>query len=128
MSSTLKEAREGFAAALQAVNGPIPLRIKSRPVKGNLRQGDGWVVVGGDATPSEFARSYDAILTGWLILGSDETKADELVDELTIPLIDAAVGFDGRDVACRPSAITGGEGVPGLLYALSVTATVEITS
>lgn len=128
----LKEAREELAALMNGLeysskSGPKPFRLTARPVKGNLRRGDGFVTVG-PTSPDDFARSHLATLNAWLILGQDEGLADEDVDELTLPALDLVVNWGGMDVTIQPSAMVGGESIQGEVFVLTLTCSVEVQS
>lgn len=132
----LKEAREMLATDLSALvyapaEGLEPakhVRCTPRPVKGNLRQGDGWVVLDTVGT-SDFHGEATATLIGYVVLGSDERKADELADELTVPMLKVGEDMSGFNITVRPIAIIAGEATsPGSIYALALTLTKEITS
>lgn len=132
----LKEAREMLATDLSTlVYAPATetedakhVRCTPRPVKGNLRQGDGWVVLDTIGT-SDFQGEATATLIGYVVLGSDERKADELADELTVPMLKVGEGMAAFNITVRPIAIIAGEATsPGSIYALALTLTKEISS
>lgn len=104
------------------------VRCTPRPVKGNLRPGDGWVVLD-TVGVGDFQRSATATLIGYVVLGSDETKADAKADDLTVPMLRVGEGMNGFDMTVRPIAIIAGEpSFPGQVYALALTLTVEISA
>lgn len=124
----LTDARMAVAEALNGIEG---LRVTARPVKGNLRPNDGWVTVN-TVSPGEYlGGAVLAVLNAYVSLGADEKKADEQVDELSAQILYAIINSNdifAYDLSIQPQAIIAGEGVPGQVFALALTLTVELSS
>lgn len=125
----LIEWRAALAGALNEIefSPSKPLKVTANPVKGNLKQRDGWVIIN-TVTPDDFARSFLGVLNAYVVLGSDEKIADEKFSILAVPMVNAAINLGGMDVSVQPQAMIAGESVPGEIYVLALTASFEITS
>jgi len=105
-----------------------PVRCTARPVKGNLRPGDAWVVVG-ETTPSDFLTEAAQEFIVYISLGADEVKAEEIADSLTVPFLKVGIDAGGFNPLVRRMQIIAGEASgPGSIYALALTLTVEISA
>lgn len=125
--TTILEQRTALAAAVSTVEwAPGELvRCKPHPVPGNLRPGDGFVTVG-RATYGETYRDYRVPLSAFVILGSDEPKADAKLDELVFPLLGCITDLYAADVSVEAQQIvTKGNGV---LFALALSATFDLSN
>lgn len=123
--ATIAEQRAAVAAAL---SGVTELDVRpAGPVK-SPKAGDGWVVVG-DVTPAGY-RSWDAPLTGLVVLGSDLVKAEALADEWTLPALaalDSAADLLFSDLTARREQLSAGEASAGALFVLTISLTVEVS-
>lgn len=79
---TLTEAREAFAAALDALDG---YTVTTRP-SSSMHPGSGWVEVG-DLTPGEFFGSGHVVLTGVLVLSPSEQQAEAEFERIALPAL-----------------------------------------
>lgn len=126
----LTETRQMLATDLSALEYTPGknIRCTPRPVKGNLRAGDAWVVV--DITsPGQFQTEFAQTLICYISLGADEDKAEELADNLTIPVMKVGIAAVAYDIQVRRMQIIAGDPTrPGAVYALALTLTKEITS
>lgn len=116
--STLAQTRTAFAAALSTVTGVDvrPYTVKAPKV------GDGWVTFS-RAVPDGYRTSM-ATLTAFVVLGGDETLAEQKADALTVPLLDAVDGLGGDVSIESVSVVVGSNAAP--LYALTITLTAEV--
>lgn len=121
----LTEARTALAAAVSTI--AVDVNCVSHPVPGNLRMGDAWVTVGRRIYASRL-RSDFVTLSAFVCLGSDERKADLLVDELSGPLLACVADLYAGDVSVEPSQIVTTTPVPGAVFALVLTATFELSA
>lgn len=126
---SIKAMRETVATQVNTIEYETGknLRVKAHPVKGNVRKGDGWVVVD-TTTPGQFLGTDELTLNVWVSLGSDETYADAKIDDLIGPLLRAAETLYGSNVSVQQRQIVAGDGVPGAVYALVLVLTVEVSS
>lgn len=88
--TTLGQARELLAAALTAVDGVT--EVVAHGIKAQLRPGCGWTRVTA-VQPAGF-RTANATLEAYLVLGPDETSAEQQLEDLAVPLLDAASTID----------------------------------
>jgi hypothetical protein len=117
---TLTEARELFAATLSTVPGMV---VSPRPQRGQ-KQGTGWVLVARLEPGARFS-STAVTLTAILVLGADETAAEESLDGMAVQAVTALNTLPCSDIAAEPqSLLVGAASAP--LYVLAVTATVEV--
>lgn len=132
----LLEVREMLAADTSALvyepAGPSTdakhVRCTAHPVKGNLRLGDAWVVVD-IGSPGDIQHEVAQTFIVYIVLGSDEAKAEKVADLLTVPFLNVGVEAAGFNITVRRMAIIAGEPQrPGQVYALALTLTKEITS
>lgn len=121
--TTIQEARQALADAVSTLPD---VTCVARPVPGNTRPGDGWVTVGRVA-PGQFIGSRLLTLSAFVVLGSDERLADQKIDELSVPLLEATYPLFGISPSVEPQIITAGEAVPGNIYALALSVTIEIS-
>lgn len=104
------------------------VRCTPRPVKGNLRAGDAWVVVD-IGSPGDIQTEVAQTFIVYVSLGPDESTAEELGDRLTVPLLNVGVMAGGFNITVRRMQIIGGDArSPGSVYALALTLTKEISS
>lgn len=118
----LTQARQAVADALSAIDG---LNFRPHPTVAQPRTGDGWVVVT-RLEPADFAATT-ATLTAVVILGADEAKAEQLVDDLGVPMLAAvtkAPDLNPADASLVQQALVAGP--TGTLYALALTLTLEV--
>ncbi len=121
--STISDQRAAVAAALNAVGG---ITVTDHPVTNNVRPGDGWVNVTRLA-PADFAASA-ATMQAVVVLSPDPVKADARFDDIGVQLVDAVTGIGGvADVSAEPMLLVADGTVPGNLYAIQLTFTVEVT-
>lgn len=119
----LTDARETIALALSALAG---LNVRARPPVKSPRPGDGWVVVRRLA-PADFQRS-SATLIAVIVLGTDVAAAEELLDQLAVPMIDTATmifGLPTADVTLETAELLL-DGGGAALHAATVTLTTEV--
>jgi hypothetical protein len=117
---TVTSARQDVA---QTLSGVTNFEVRTRPVL-SPRAYDGWVVLS-SIRPSDFRNCY-ATFTVLLILGSDETKAEQIFDENGTRLIDAAASLNATDITLESQAlVVGNTATP--LYALALTMTLEVS-
>jgi hypothetical protein len=119
--STLIEAREAFADALNAVED---LNIRPRGRLRAPRQGDGWITVARLA-PSDYTRSA-VQLVALVVLGPDDAQAEDLLDTWAVPAIDAVRDLPAADVALEPISLSVDGGA--VLNAFTVAITMEVES
>lgn len=118
----LPEARTALAAAVSTLTG---VSCVSHPVPGNLRLGDAYVTAG-RRTPGAFLGADDQVLNAYVVLGSDERKADEKVDEWSGPLLRCVEPLYGAAVSVEPQALAS-EG-QGVIFHLVLSATFELSA
>lgn len=120
----LTDARIELADAVSAMAAEVT--CLPRPVAGNLRVGDGWVTVG-RRTPGQFLGSDLIVLHAFVCLGSDERKADELVDRWSGPLLDSVRDLYAGEKSVEPQEMVTITPVPGTVFVLALTATLELS-
>jgi hypothetical protein len=122
--ATIAEQRAAVAAALSAIPD---LAVTDHPVTNNVRPRDGWVNVTRIA-PADYSASA-ATMQAVVVLSPDSTKADTMLDDLGVALIDAVTGIGGvTDVSLEPMLLIGEGASPGNIYAVAITFTLEVTS
>lgn len=121
--ATISEQRAAIAAAVSLASGMTVGTV--RPTLG--RQGIGWVNLT-RVVPSSFSvTACDATYTVVLVLGSDERQAAELSGALAVPVIGGVYAeLHPSDVSVEMALIPAGDAVPGDVYAMIVTLTVEV--
>jgi len=119
----LAEARTALAAAVSTLDG---VTCTARPVRSNLRLGDAYVTIG-RVTPGQFLGSTSVVLSAFVNLGSDEATADAKVEELSIPLLECADALYPAGAAVEAQAVSAGDGVPGVIYQLALSVTLELS-
>jgi len=118
----LADARQEVADALTLIE---ELRIRPRGVVKAPRIGDGWVTVGRIA-PADYTRC-SVTLVVIIVLGADESVADETYESLAVDIIDATtrmIELPVADVALEPITLIVDGG--GALHALTLTLTTEV--
>lgn len=126
----LKEVREMLATDTSVLQWAPGKNVKCtpRPVKGNLRPGDAWVVVD-ISSPGDIQLEVAQTFIVYISLGADEDKAEAIADELTIPFMNVGIDAGGFNITVRRMQIIAGEPTrPGVVYALALTLTKEISS
>jgi hypothetical protein len=118
---TLTQAREALALALTAVDG---LNVRPRPGVKYPRPGDGWVTVG-QMEPADYTRTT-VTLVAVIILGADETSAEEHMETWAVNVIDTATtaDFPVSDVVLEPISLVIESGTA--LNAMTLTLTTEV--
>jgi hypothetical protein len=98
----LAEAREALAEALNTLDG---LNVRARPGVKTPKSGDGWVTVG-RMTPEGFTR-LSVTLTALVVLSSDDTLADALLEEWAATALDAVTmaDFPAEEIALEPISL-----------------------
>jgi hypothetical protein len=111
---TLAEAREALAAVLSTVEG---VDVRARPI-GSPVAGDGWVVVQW-LVPADFT-SCSVTLAAVVVLGADQARADEFLEELAVPLVDAVTSSSlcPADVSLEPRTVVAGQAATPLFVAV----------
>lgn len=119
----LTDARQAIADALGTLDG---LATYPRPIK-TPRALDAWVTLT-RIVPSTFS-ACRATFTAVICLGPDEAKAEELFESLGVAAINAVTTADSlnpADVSLEAQAIVGQANVPGPLYIIALTLTLEV--
>lgn len=115
------------AALAEALTGLGGLTVTTRQ-PGTVRALDGWVNVGPVRPSPHSVASCDATFTAVLALSADRRVAEDLVDALSVDVLDAvtkgALHPDG--VSLEPAEIPAGDVAPGSLFALVLTLTLEV--
>lgn len=119
----LTEARAALAAAVSTLDG---VTCTARPVPGNTRVRDAWVTAGRRSI-GPFFGTHLVELSAFVVVGSDETKADSLVDELSGPLLSCLDDLYAQEASVEPQVVVTTGAVPGNLYTLALTATFELS-
>jgi len=120
----LAEARDALAAAVSTLDD---VTCVAHPIPGNLRVGDAFVTVG-RCRPGQFLGSVTQALSAYVVLGSDEALADTKVDELTVPLLMCVQDLYAADVSVEPQQIIVSGPVPGTVFALALSITLDLSS
>lgn len=120
---SLATARQALADAVSALPG---VTCTPRPVANNLRPGDAWVNVV-RLEPGQFLGSQNATLSAFVVLSPDQWLADSKVDDLAGPLLACAQPLYGFAASVEPQIVVAGEAVPGNLYTLALTVTLEVS-
>jgi len=120
----LVEARIALAAAVSTLPG---VTCVAHPIPGNLRLGDAFVTVG-RVTPGQFLTEYTAVLSAYVVLGSDEALADTKLDELTVPLLACVQNLYAADVSVEPQQLLTGGSTPGTVFVLALSVTLDLSS
>ena len=117
-------AQARAAAILSGLGGSV----RTEPVT-SPRAGDGWVLIG-RVTPGSTLTTFDVVLTGVLVLGSDQRAAAVLLRTLPTNVVRALTTGElhPQDVSVEPAELPAGEVASGPMYALIVTLTVEVDS
>ncbi len=119
----LADTRTEVATVVSSVNG---YTVRSRPFSGAPKAGDGWVILT-RLEPSDF-RCSTVSLTVVLILGPDEVKAEERLENDAIAWIDALTRAENLNVADvvveAASVLTGTNNTP--LYGATIGLTTEV--
>jgi hypothetical protein len=119
----LDETRTAIADALTGVE---ELVVTAHPVTNNVRPGNGWVNLT-RLVPEGFT-GYLATFTVVIILSPDPVHADVRMDELAIPVMDAVLALGVSDASMEPISMVTDGSVTGVLYALQITFTTEVTN
>lgn len=120
--TSLAQARQAVATALSGVSG---LTVQPSPTVRSHRAGDGWVTAG-RMTPADFSRCM-VQLSAVVLLSPDEVKAEALLDELAVSMIDAVTSatIPTSDVALEPtSLLVGNDSSP--MYGAVLTLSTEV--
>lgn len=120
---TITEARQALADAVSTLDG---ITCTPRPVPGNTRPGDAWVTVS-RLEPGPYHGSQNATLSAFVVLGSDQWRADAQVDALMGPLVACTADLYGFAISVEPQVMAAGEGIPGDIYTLALTITLELS-
>lgn len=118
----LTEARVALAAAVSTLPD---ITCSARPVPGNVRPGDAWVTVG-RLTPGQFLGSSLQVLNAFVSLGSDETLADQKIDELSQPLLNCVGDLYAGDISVQAQEMRTYDST-GSFFALALSLTLELS-
>jgi hypothetical protein len=119
----LTQARTALAAAVSTIPG---VKAVPHPVPGNLRLGDAWVTVGRRIYAPRL-RAHFVTLSAFVCLGSNEQAADLKVDAWSGPLLDCVIDLYAGDVSVEPQEIITTTPTPGSVFALTLSATFELS-
>lgn len=119
----LTQARAELAAAVSTLDG---VTCVAHPVPGNLRVGDAWVTVGRRIYAPRL-RAHFVTLSAFVVLGSNEQNADLKVDAWSGPLLDSVSDLYAGDVSVEPQEIITTTPTPGSVFALTLSATFELS-
>lgn len=127
--TTLAEARQAMADLLSAVDGVE--RVEASSGRALLRAGHGWVNVG-PVTPARFGGVCNVTLTAVVVAGADKASADEALNTLLVPCLNAVtsdpdLGFFNASAEPTELPVTLPNGAEGVLYVLTVTITTEVS-
>lgn len=118
------DTRAALASVLNTVAG---LNIRTRTVR-NPKVGDGWIVINRmEVGMSNTA--YDIQFTAVVVLGADEAKAESLMEDLMVPLMQAVTQdlvLRPDEISVEPVALPIGDVNPTPLYALTLTLNLEV--
>lgn len=120
----LTEARVALAEAVSTLDD---VTCVAHPIPGNLRVGDAFVTAG-RRVPGQFLGSHSQKLSAYVVLGSDEALADLKVDEWSGPLLDCVGDLYAADPSVEPQQILTGGSVPGTVFALALSVTLDLSS
>lgn len=117
---SLATVRQSIADSLNTVSG---LNVSARP-QVTTKGMDGWVIVARIA-PSTFAQSLTTF-TAIVLLSADELIAENLVEQLAIPCVNAVTStLNAADVVAEPVVVAVGQTATPM-YALSITLSMEV--
>lgn len=119
--ATITDTRQAIADALSLVPG---LSVRTRAVKAP-KQNDGWVIVR-RVEPATYT-ACDVTFSAVVILGPDDAAAQDRLDALSVPLVNAVTTGDLHTaaVSIEPLQLLVGDVTPAPLYALVLTLTLE---
>ena len=120
--ATIAEQRAAIATAL---SGVASLKVKPRPVTGNLKANDGWVNVG-KIRPFDFAASM-AEFTAVVVLGTDPNLAETRMETLAVELLDTITTLAVTDVSIEPQLMVGGDAAAANVYILALSFSMEVS-
>lgn len=122
---TLAGARQALADVLSSLDGIGT--ATPRPATKTPRYGDAWVVMR-ELAPARFGGVCSVQLVGVVCLGADRARAEQHVDDLAVPLLNAVTeAIPASGVLVEPGELTVPDTQTGSVFILTVTLTTEVS-
>lgn len=126
MRVSIADTKTDLAALLDAIPG-AGLRIRTRPVTGALKTGDGWIVTRRVEPGPRFGDATLVTFEVLIVAGAEEAAAEAYSDAHSATILRTVLHSDlptSQQSITQQSAVVGQAATP--LYILVLTATVEV--
>lgn len=122
---TLSEARQALADVLSDLPGVGT--ATPRPTTKTPRYGDAWVVMR-ELAPARFGGVCSVQLIGVVCLGADKAKAEEHIDALAVPLLNAVTeALPAAGVKVEPGELPLSDSATGSVFVITIVLTTEVS-